>query len=180
MYAFESDAFASPNEASILAGAAEPYVAGSVRRAMVFVRDEGSVFDAPLDEVWTFVGSRDHHSAAHAHRRTERRALAEHVGQYSWEQEFDGGAVRFSMRWTAFAPLGVAYEVLEGPFAGSKFFLYYEPIGARTRVAVVGEFVSPTLPAGEIEPAVRRFFEREFEQDHAAIRRDLGRAGPNP
>ncbi len=180
MYSFEPVALPSPGRASIPRIAAEPYVAARVRRTMVFVRDEGSVFDAPLAEVWKFVGSRDHHSAAHAHRRTERRAVAEHVGEYTWEQEFDGGATRFSMRWTAFAPLGVAYEVLEGPFAGSKFFLYYEPVGARTRVTVVGEFVSPTLPVAEIEPAVRRFFEREFEQDHAAIRRDLGRADPDP
>ena len=34
---------------------------------MVFVRDEGSVFEAPIDVVWEFVGSGDAHSIAHRH-----------------------------------------------------------------------------------------------------------------
>jgi hypothetical protein len=144
---------------------------------MVFLRDEGSVFEAPIDAVWRFVSSRDHHSEAHGHRRSERRPIGENVGEYSWEQDFDGRPERFTMRWTAFVPLGVAYEVLEGPFTGSKFFLYYESRGARTAVSIAGEFVSPTLPEADIPSAVDRFFAREFEQDHAAIRRDLEREG---
>jgi hypothetical protein len=145
---------------------------------MVFVRDEGSVFDVPLDEVWRFVGSGDHHSDAHRHRTTTRERLGEQAGQYSWEQEFDGEAVRFTMRWTSFHPLGVAYDVLEGPFAGSRFFLYYTPTGTRTAVGVIGEFVSPTLAEDQIAAAVDRFFSKEFEQDHAAMLRDRARAPP--
>lgn len=148
------------------------YVVPAVRALMVFLRDEGSVFEAPLDEVWAFVGSGDHHSGAHEHRRTRRISQSPRVGEYSWEQSFDGAPTRFTMRWTSFHPLGIAYEVLEGPFEGSRFFLWYEARASRTAVSVVGEFVSPTLAAGEIDAAVRRFFDREFEQDVAAIARD--------
>jgi hypothetical protein len=139
---------------------------------MVFVLDSDGVFDVPIDEVWAFVGSGDHHSHAHRHAHFTRERLGERSGRYSWEQPFDGAPTRFTMRWTSFHPVGVAYDVLEGPLAGSKFFLYYVPLGDRTGVTVVGEFVSPTLPAGAIAAAVDRFFATEFEQDHAAMRRD--------
>ena len=138
---------------------------------MVFLRDEGSVVDAPLDIVWEFVSSGPKHSEAHHHRASVRRTLPGTSGEYSWEQDFDGKAERFTMRWTAFPPVGIAYEVLEGPFAGSRFFLYYAPRGHQTEVAVVGEFVSPSLHEHEVGPAVDRFFSIEFEQDRAAIER---------
>lgn len=144
---------------------------------MVFLRDEGSVFDAPLDMVWRFVSSRELHAAAHRHRRVRRRRLPGNSGRYSWEQPFDGRSVRFTMRWTAFPPVGIAYDVLEGPFAGSRFFLYYRPKGSRTGVSVAGEFVSPTLAAEQVPAAVDRFFAKEFEQDQAGLRA-ARQAGP--
>jgi hypothetical protein len=136
---------------------------------MVFVHDQGSVFDAPLEKVWAFVSSREVHSAAHRHRSVRREIISETKGQYSWEQEFDGTPARFTMRWTSFHPVGVAYDVLEGPFAGSRFFLYYTPRGPRTEVGVVGEFVSSTIPEKELPAAVDRFFSLEFEQDSRAL-----------
>jgi len=136
---------------------------------MVFVRDEGSVFEAPVDAVWAFVGSGDRHSEAHAHRQVTRERLPGNAGTYRWEQDLDGAAVRFTMRWTSFPPVGIAYDVLEGPFEGSRFFLYYTPLGRRTAVTIVGEFLSPTLAEGELEAAVLRFFAKEFDQDRAAI-----------
>ncbi|MFY9716911.1 MAG: hypothetical protein WAK40_03120 [Thermoplasmata archaeon] len=136
---------------------------------MVFVRDEGSVIDAPLDVVWEFVGSGDAHSEAHRHRAWRRERGEGNSGTYSWEQEFAGGVARFTMHWVSYHPLGVAYDVLEGPFTGSRFFLYYTPLGARTGVSVVGEFLSPSIPAVRLESEVLRFFAVEFNQDHAAI-----------
>lgn len=137
---------------------------------MVFIRDEGSRFAAPLDRVWKLVSSGPIHSAAHGHRATVRRSLPGNAGEYSWEQDFDGASTRFMMRWTAFPPVGVAYDVLEGPFSGSRFFLYYIPRGDETEVVVVGEFVSSILPPEQIRPAVERFFSVEFDQDSAALR----------
>ena len=137
---------------------------------MTFVVDEGSYFEAPVDRVWAFVSSGPVHGDAHRHDAQERTLETARVGRYSWTQRFDGRPTRFTMRWHAFPPLGIAYEVLEGPFEGSTFFLYYTPEGERTGVTVAGEFASPTLPAREIEPAVRRFFALEFEQDTDALR----------
>jgi hypothetical protein len=139
---------------------------------MVFLRDDRDVFDAPLETVWEFVGSGDRHSEAHHHRDWGRQRIRENSGEYSWEQEFDGAPTRFTMRWTSFYPLGVAYEVLDGPFTGSKFFLYYRARGRKTAVTMVGEFVSPTFSETEISAAVERFFSVEFAQDNEAMRRD--------
>ena len=137
---------------------------------MVFLRDEGGVFEATLEEIWKFLGSGAPHSDAHHHREVRREILSENSGTYSWVQEFGGLSVRFTMRWVAFVPVGLAYEVLEGPFAGSKFFLYYTPNGVRTGVTVVGEFMSTSIPPAQLEAAVDRFFSDEFEQDRAALR----------
>jgi hypothetical protein len=137
---------------------------------MVFVRDDGSEFDAPLDEVWEFVGSGDEHSHAHHHQDWRRERGEGNSGTYSWEQEFAGRPMRFTMHWVSYHPLGVAYDVPEGPFAGSRFFLYYVPRGPRTGVSVVGEFLSSTIPADRLEAEVLRFFAVEFDQDQAALR----------
>lgn len=137
---------------------------------MVRRTDDGGVFDAPLEVIWEFLGSGDPHSVAHRHRATRRDRGPGGHGTYSWEQEFLGRPTRFTMRWHALAPLGIAYEVLEGPFQGSQFFLYYTPQGERTAVTIVGDWVSPSLPEAEVPAAVDRFLAVEFEQDGAAVR----------
>ena len=136
---------------------------------MVFVRDEGSVYNAPLEDVWRFLSSGPAHAEAHHHRNVDRKTLPGNAGEYSWEQDFAGKAERFTMRWTSFPMFGIAYEVLEGPFTGSKFFAYYRPRGNKTRVTIVGDFVSPTIPPARLEAAVLGFFALEFEQDSTAI-----------
>jgi len=78
------------------------------------------------------------------------------------------------MRWRSFHPLGIAYEVLEGPFTGSRFFIVYEPRGPSTGVSVYGEFASPTIPEENLGPAVGGFFDLEFEQDRAALEAAAG------
>lgn len=136
---------------------------------MVFLRDEGSVFDAPLEDLWAFLDAGLVHSEGHGHRRIHRQRLSESSGVYTWEIPFEGTPTVFTMRWTAFVPVGIVYEVLEGPFTGSTFFLYYTPLGAKTGVSLVGEFRSPTLPPAETARAVEAFFAREFEEDSASI-----------
>jgi hypothetical protein len=136
---------------------------------MILIRDEGDLFDGTLDEVWGFVGSGDHHSTSHRHRGVRRESHHESSGSYSWEQEFEGSPSRFTMRWTMFPPLGIVYEVLEGPFTGSTFFLYYTPRGDRTEVGLVGAFASPGIPESRLEDSVRRFFAIEFDQDQIGL-----------
>ena len=141
---------------------------------MVFVRDEGSVYNAPLEDVWRFLSSGPSHSEAHHHRNAEHKPLPGFYSEDTWEQDFEGKSEKFTVRWTALPPFGTAYDVLEGPFRGSKFFVYYRARGNKTRVTIVGDFVSPTIPAARVETAVLAFFAREFEEDSAAIAAMLG------
>jgi hypothetical protein len=142
---------------------------------VVHVADGGSVFDASVAEVWAYLGSRFDHQKAHGHTAVVRR-LGKGTGLYSWIQPFEGRPTRFTMRWRSYHPLGIAYRVERGPFAGSAFFLYYTPTGRRTAVTVVGEFVSPTLPSARVAAAVRRFFAKEFVQDRVGLRQHRARA----
>lgn len=144
---------------------------------MVFILDREDSFDVPLADVWKYYGSGDLHSRSHGHRKVQRRRFTECSGRYSWEQDFQGKPERFAMKWTVHHPVGIAYEVVGGPFAGSRFFLYYEPRGRRTGVTIAGEFVSPTISPNRLGRSVRQFFAKEFDQDREGLRSMVRSAG---
>lgn len=113
---------------------------------MVFVGDSGSVFDAQLDMVWKLVethikeGNRIHPNT----RNNKSEILNETTFINSWEQVDDanGQNIRMKIRGTMYYPLGIAFEILEGPFVDSKYFVYYIPIdNNKTGVTVVGDFI---------------------------------------
>ncbi len=136
----------------------------------MLLRDEGSRFSVPLGFVWRYLDLFEDHSRAHGHTSMRRERTGASTGRYSWRQPWGPSRVRITMEWTAFPPLGVAYVVTGGPFEGSTFFLYYVPRGQETEVSLVGNFVSPSLPAGELRRKVLSFFAREFRQDDRAMR----------
>jgi hypothetical protein len=137
---------------------------------MVFLFDDSGVFEAPLDSVWKYFNSEVAHRSAHHHRQSRLEELSATSFVASWEQDFEGGSVQFKMRGTEYPPLGLAYEILEGPFAGSKFFFYYTPLGERTRVTLVGEFASESIPEAELPSKVIGFFSAEFLEDAEGLR----------
>jgi hypothetical protein len=68
-------------------------------------------------------------------------------------------------------PLGIAFEILEGLFADSKYFVYYIPIdNNKTGVTVVGDFKSNMIPEDEIKPIVLDFSERVFNEAVAYLK----------
>lgn len=139
---------------------------------MVHIVDEGSHFDVPVETIWRFLQAPDDHRASHSeHRNQQMRPLSESTVEVSWEQDMEGKPVKVVNRVTMFPPLGIAIEQLEGPLAGSKFFNFYTPRGARTAVTVVGDFKSPVVADSHLEPVVRKNFEHVFEQDSAALRK---------
>jgi hypothetical protein len=139
---------------------------------MVHIVDEGSHFDVPLETIWKFLQAPDDHGRSHPeHRNTVMKPLNESSVQVSWDQDMMGKPVKVVNRVTMFPPLGIVIEQIEGPLAGSKFFNYYTPRGAKTAVTVVGDFRSPMMPEAQLEPMVRQNFEHVFEQDTAALRK---------
>jgi hypothetical protein len=138
---------------------------------MVFVKDEGSTFDAPIDVVWKYIYGGPDHDAAH---KTTRNPKFEKVSDitfiYGSERLLRGKWAPDRMRITMAPPISVVTEWLEGVLAGSKMVYVYSPQGAKTRIDVYGEFTSKTLPESEIEAAAREFLEMEFDADAPAVR----------
>lgn len=137
---------------------------------MVHIKDEGSQFDAPLDTVWKYLQMPEDHNRAHKSRNYKQRPLTENSMELSWEANVGGNWVPMRTRVTALPPVGIAIEMLEGPMGGSKFFNLYTPMGGKTGVTVIGEFASKTIPAPQLEPAVRAFLEQAYSEDNAALK----------
>jgi hypothetical protein len=138
---------------------------------MVYVADEGSTFDAPIDFVWKYIfGGLDHDSAHTTTRHPKFEKVSEITILYGSERLLRGKWAPDRMRISMVPPVTVVTEWLEGVLAGSKFVYVYSPRGETTRIDVYGEFTSKTLPADEVEAAVREFLESEFAADAPAIR----------
>jgi hypothetical protein len=143
---------------------------------MVHIVDEGSQFDVPIETIWKFLQAPDDHGASHPdHKNLQARPLADGKLQVAWEQEMEGRPVKVVNHISMFPPLGIAIEMVEGPLAGSKFFNFYTPHGAKTAVTIVGDFRSPSVPENRIEPIVRQNFEHVFTQDTAALKKFAAR-----
>ena len=131
---------------------------------MVYVVDEGSTFRAPLDKVWKLNQS----DSLHIHPSVRNRKAEPQGDRVVVTIETpmpDGTWVKQKSRITAFPPLGIAFETLEGPLAGSKSFQFYTPHGKETGVTVVGEFVSKLMPDEQLRRAVLAFNEALFIED---------------
>lgn len=131
---------------------------------MVFVKDEGGFFNAPIEKVWKLVQlhstelSKIHSTA----RNPTTQRISETSGITSWEDE---NGEKIKTKSDIYAPIGLAVEFIEGPMAGSKFFNYYTPKGDTTAVTVVGEFKSPSLSEEELKEVVSEFLEHGFVED---------------
>src|SRR6476661_10698205 len=140
---------------------------------MVFIEDREGIFDAPIDKVWKLAkahaieGAKIHPSAKNVTTET----INEQVFINSWEEGINGQSVKIKMKGTIFYPLGIALEVIEGPFAGSTYFIYYIPLGNnKTNVVVAGDFrsqsVDPVVNDDErLRSIVLSKFEKVFHED---------------
>jgi len=138
---------------------------------MVHIKDEGSVFEAPIETVWQYLQSEQDHGQSHKGRRNfSRKEIGPNAVELAWEQEIDGKWVRSANRLTFLPPVGFSVEPLEGPLAGSKFFNYYTPRGNKTEVTVVGDYVSKVIPATHLEQAVMTNNEKVFKEDTEGLK----------
>ncbi len=138
---------------------------------MVFVRDEGATFDAPVDVVWQYLNSGPAHMQAHKliRNRTAQPA-GENAMLVTMERNWNGAWTKVVSRMSVLRPLGIVQEFLEGPFAGSKAFMVYTPKGKTTRVDVYGEFTSPTIPEAQVEKAALKWLAESYDEDAPALR----------
>jgi len=138
---------------------------------MVYLSDEGSEFEAPIDFVWKYIFGGEAHDSAHKTTRNPRfQKVSEITFEYASERLLRGKWAPDRMRISMFPPVSVVTEWLEGLLAGSKLVYVYSPKGDKTGIDVYGEFTSPTLSGPEVEAAAREFLESEFRDDSAAVR----------
>ncbi|MDE1820042.1 MAG: hypothetical protein KGJ23_04050 [Euryarchaeota archaeon] len=144
---------------------------------MVYLKDEGSEFEAPVDFVWKYIFGGEGHDAAHKTTRNPKfKKVSEITIEYGSERLLRGKWAPDRMRITMVPPISVTTEWLDGVLAGSKFVYVYKPQGEKTRIDVYGEFTSPTLPPEGVEAAAREFLESEFRDDAPAVKAEYHRA----
>jgi hypothetical protein len=133
---------------------------------MVFIVDEGSVFDAPVDKIWRFLQQSRPDQHRHGARTNVNVERGENTATISFDVDGPGGSkIHIKNKNTTFPPLGRFMEYLEGPLAGSKAMTYYVPMGQKTGITVVGQYVSMTLPENQIRDYVMAQGEKTFNED---------------
>ncbi len=139
---------------------------------MVYVTDEGSLFDAPLDVVWEYLLEGKAHDNVHQSTRNGKfEPLTHSTFVYSSERRLGGHWEPESMRISVFQPVAIASVFLKGPFEGSKMVYVYQPRGKKTEIDVYGEFRSPSIPADRLVSEVETMLSTEFDEDAPAIQR---------
>jgi hypothetical protein len=136
---------------------------------MVFISDEGSVFDAPVDKVWKYLSSDQH---KHGGMKMISREVNGNAITLTSERIFMGRNVQTKVRNTLYPPIGFVQEVLEGPLEGSRAFILYLPKGDKTGISVVGDY---KLRGVEGEQATREAVLASslvsFDEDNANIKK---------
>jgi hypothetical protein len=145
---------------------------------MVFIEDREGVYDAPIDKVWKLTQA--HATDCASIHPGFKNIMIETVGENdfitTWEEDINGQIRKMKEKGTVFYPLGVAYEFIDGPFMGSKYFVYYVPQeDDKTRVIMAGDFKSaPTDPTvddeGKLRSIVLSAFEKVFDEDRAYLK----------
>ena len=135
---------------------------------MVFIHDEGSEFDAPLDKVWKLNASEGRHNHPSLRNMGSEMEGEHPILKYETAMP-DGSWAKNRVRMTLLPPVGIAFETLEGPMAGSRSFQFYTPKGAKTGITVVGEYVSPGVPEAVLKKEVLRFLETVFGEDQSNL-----------
>jgi hypothetical protein len=134
---------------------------------MVYIIDEGSVFDAPLDKIWKYLQSDNHR---HPSIKTLSREVNGNVVQIVSERNILGRTAQVKVRNTVYPPFGIVQETLEGPLAGSRAFLIYIPKGEKTGVTVVGDYVMKGADEQTVRDAVLGQAQVSFDEDNSALR----------
>ena len=135
---------------------------------MVYLIDEGSVFDAPIEKIWKYLTSEDHR---HASVKNVVREASGNVVTITSERTFMGKPSTVKVRNTLYPPVGFVTEHLEGPTAGSRSFVYYTPKGNKTGITIVGDFMIAGLDEKATRDVIMAQMQTSFDEDSANLMR---------
>lgn len=135
---------------------------------MVYILDEGSVFDAPIDRIWKYLPSDGHrHNSL---KLISREMMDGNAVVITAERNLLGKMVRTKIKNTLYPPFGFVQEHLGGPTAGSRAFVYYIPKGDKTGITIVGEFVLSGMDEKTTREAVMAQLQLTFDEDNANLK----------
>jgi len=135
---------------------------------VVYILDEGSVFDAPIDRIWKYLPSDEHrHNSL---KLISREMANSNTVVITAERNIMGKTVRTKIKNTLYPPFGFVQEHLEGPTAGSKAFVYYVPKGNKTGITIVGDFVLSGMNEKTTRDAVMAQLQVTFDEDNANLK----------
>jgi len=138
---------------------------------MVFLLDEGGVFDAPVDAIWKYLQSEGHQ---HSSMKLISRELTGNAVVITAERSIMGKTVRMKIKNTLYPPFGMVQEHLEGPTAGSRAFVYYIPKGDKTGVTAVGDYRLEGADEQRTKEAIMAQLQIVFDEDNANIKKVKG------
>lgn len=89
---------------------------------MVYLKDEGSEFESPIDSAWKYIFGGEAHDGAHTTtRKPTFKRVSDITIEHGTERLLRGKWAPDLMRITLVPPVSVTTEWLEGALAGSKF-----------------------------------------------------------
>jgi hypothetical protein len=135
---------------------------------MVYILDEGSVFDAPVEKIWKYLPSDEHR---HNSLKLISREVNSNAVVITAERNIMGKMVRTKIKNTLYPPFGFVQEHLEGPTAGSRAFVYYVPKGNKTGITIVGDFVLSGMDEKTTRDAVMAQLQVVFDEDNANLKK---------
>jgi len=135
---------------------------------MVHLIDEGSVFDAPIEKVWKYLGSEGHR---HPSFKNVGREVSGNTVTITSERIMMGKPVKVKIKNTLYPPVGFVSEHLEGPTAGSRAFCYYIPKEEKTGITIVGDFIISGLDEKATRDAILAQMQVIFDEDNANLKR---------
>ncbi|MGD0177211.1 MAG: hypothetical protein ABSC50_10345 [Candidatus Bathyarchaeia archaeon] len=135
---------------------------------MVYLFDEGSIFDAPIDKIWKYLPSDQHQ---HSSMKLLSRESTGNAVVITGERNIMGKLVRTKIKNTLYPPFGFVQEHLEGPTAGSRAFVYYVPKGNKTAITVVGDFRLEGADEQRTKDAVLAQLQVSFDEDNANLKK---------
>ncbi len=134
---------------------------------MVYVIDEGAMFDAPLDKIWKYLQSENHR---HPSVKVLNREVIGNVVILTSERNIMGKLTQVKIKNTLYPPFGMVQEHLEGPMQGSRAFQYYIPQGEKTGVTVVGDYTIPGVDEQTIRQIVLQNAQTVFDEDNSNLK----------
>ncbi len=139
---------------------------------MVFIIDQGSVFDAPSEKVWKYLNEASSEQHQHTMMTNVEFSMDGEHPVLAFETPGPGGMkVKQKIKMTMLPPVGFVSEYIEGPLTGSKAMQFYHPMGNRTGVTVVGEYVSSMIPENQLHSMVMQQLEMAFNEDQANLKK---------